>query len=285
MILIESITLTRGMIATPSSTRENTLPIPVESVKSMPGVERRLENRGGDLSAGRFDMVVAIEQVPTLHDCAGGFLEGWRQGEIIICRITTTGNQADQTGRLIGVKRAAGGLWLQMQFSSGVAMWDDVITDSVSDNFAPFIGRSLDYLVARIWALTTGGELTFVLPSLAADDPYWSYAEHPERRWAFPTIAAAPTTRVQAMAWTGSEIIVATEDYLLGYSPATRTWRTIWWLHDIAAISGWEVRNVVDMRYVAGTLTMAVRRGWAANLYGSDAPCGWGEMQIVSVAI
>jgi hypothetical protein len=283
MIVIESITLTRGLTATPG--QENTLPIPTESVKSLPGCEQRLENSGGDLSAGRFDLVIDIAQVPTLHDCAGGFLAGWRQGEIILCHIATTNGQDDQTGRLIGVKRAAGGLWLQMQFSSGVAIWDDVITDAVSDAFAPYIGRSLEYLVRAIWALTAGGELTFAPPSLVADDPYWSYAEHPERRWALSTLAPAPTTRVKAMCWTGSEVIVATEDYLLGYSPATRTWREIWWLHDIAAITNWETRDVTEMRYSAGTLTMAVRRGWVANLYGANAPSGWGQVEIVSITI
>ena len=283
MIVIESITLMRGLTATPDEA--NTLIIPTEAIKALPGCEQRLENRGGDLSAGRFDLVVDIAQVPTLHDCGGGFLAGWRQGEIILCRIATTNGQDDQTGRLIGVKRAAGGLWLQMQFSSGVAIWDDILTDIVSDSFTPYIGRPLAYLVGAIWALTTGGELTFVPPSLAAIDPYWSYAEHPERRWALPTIAPAPTTRVKAMEWTGTEVIVATEDYLLGYSPATRTWREIWWLHDIAAIASWEIRDVIEMRYSAGTLTIAVRRGWVTNLYGADTPDSWGQVEIVSLTI
>jgi len=285
MIVLESITLTRGLTATPFPGQDSTLPIPTEAIKALPGCEQRLENRGGDLSAGRFDLVVDIAQVPTLHDCAGGFLDGWRQGEIILCRIVTTNGQADQTGRLIGVKRAAGGLWLQMQFSSGVAIWDDVLTDSVSDSFAPYIGRPLEYLVSAVWTLAAGGELTFIPPSLSAADPYWSYAEHPERRWVLSTLAPAPTTRVKAMAWTGTEIIVATEDYLLGYNPATRLWREIWWLHDIAAITDWETRDVTDMRYIGGTLTMAVRRGWVANLYGSDAPSGWGQVEIVSLVL
>jgi len=264
---------TRAILAKPDVTATmsrdlyKTREVSPDEIISITEFTKSVEDYAGEVVCGGFTINIGNSDrlEPTvstwLHDREGGFLSGLNQNSEVHCLIC---GRLTRTNQEFILDHGVMDTWnvdaqndvVQMRFHSGIARLNsfDDLTD-LTDNGAIYLNRSLYRILNDIKTLANIQNHNFdvTLPTLIATEPFWSYIQKPERRWAYEDNnlpdppAAEPVLKPYCIAYGAGKIFTAIDKFVMSYTPSTDKWAM--------------VANLVAV--VGGTTSSSTQLGWA----------------------